>query len=94
MKTDGQFEIAVFAHDGTTAPSDAPYLGMPIVRRRDKHGVEHIERLPLLFTGSSVDEVQRKAAAQFAADRERALRRDANLREAVKKRASLKESAS
>ncbi len=87
------FDLAIFQHVDGPKPTGVEFTAVPVIRRRDKNGVESIEMLGVRFTGRTADEARTKAEAQFAADRARAERRDASLREAAAKRAANREVA-
>lgn len=81
------FGLAIFRHVSGPVPDGVSFTGVPTIRRRDKQGAERIEMLAIRFTGATEEEVRAKADAQFSADRQRALKRDANLRAAAAQRA-------
>ena len=85
-------ELAIFKLVDGPAPEGVAYSAVPIIRRPVVNAAkevvgERIELQNVRFVGSSIEDVQAKAAAAYEAELAKQLQRDRSMREAAEKRA-------
>lgn len=86
MSHQHDFELAVYAHVDGPQPTGARFTAFHVRRLKLTGGKERVESLPMIFSGSSIEQVKAAAEASMQERIELAHKRDANLREAAKKR--------